>query len=183
MKMSKELTEQWRNGTLKEGVYWCEIIESPYVEQVHLPCCDDIVVEVLAPVPSYKEWKQLKDLLKEYKKQLSEIKNAYIELTTQDEYGSYYIDEAKLFVEIVGKITKDYGELELKHDDVLESGLGNVDDVYLKVIDENQQLKELLRECREVLKIVIYGSLNNLNNPRHGAIYLLPKIDKAIGEK
>lgn len=59
------------------------------------------------------ENQQLKELLKEYKKQLSEIKIAYIDLTTQDEYGSYYIDEAKLFVEIVGKIIKDYGELEL----------------------------------------------------------------------
>ena len=53
---------------------------------------------------------KLKELLKEYKKQLSEIKNAYIDLTTQDEYGSYYIDEAKLFVEIVGKIIKDFDE-------------------------------------------------------------------------
>lgn len=55
-----------------------------------------------------KENKKLKELLKEYKKQLSEIKNAYIDLTTQDEYGSYYIDEAKLFVEIVGKTIKDF---------------------------------------------------------------------------
>ena len=56
------------------------------------------------------ENQQLKELLKEYKKQLSEIKNAYIDLTTQDEYGSYYIDEAKLFVEIVGKTIKDFDE-------------------------------------------------------------------------
>ena len=56
------------------------------------------------------ENQQLKELLKEYKKQLSEIKDAYIDLTTQDEYGSYYIDEAKLFVEIVEKIIKDYDE-------------------------------------------------------------------------
>ena len=54
------------------------------------------------------ENQQLKELLKEYKKQLSEIKDAFIDLTTQDEYGSYYIDEAKLFVEIVGKTIKDY---------------------------------------------------------------------------
>ena len=53
---------------------------------------------------------QLKELLKEYKNQLSEIKNAYIDLTTQDEYGSYYIDEAKLFVEIIGKTIKDFDE-------------------------------------------------------------------------
>lgn len=56
------------------------------------------------------ENQQLKELLKEYKKYLSEIKNAYIDLTTQDEYGSYYIDEAKLFVEIVGKTIKDFDE-------------------------------------------------------------------------
>lgn len=55
-----------------------------------------------------EENKKLKELLKEYEKQLSEIKNAYIDLTTQDEYGSYYIDEAKLFVEIVGKTIIDF---------------------------------------------------------------------------
>lgn len=35
------------------------------------------------------------------------------------------------------------------------TGLGNIDDVYkhyLKVIDENKQLKELLKECREVIE-------------------------------
>ena len=32
------------------------------------------------------------------------------DLTTQDEYGSYYIDDAKLFVEIVGKTIKDFDE-------------------------------------------------------------------------
>lgn len=57
---------------------------------------------------SQKYIEELEGLLKEYEKQLSEIKNAYIDLTTQDEYGSYYIDEAKLFVEIVGKTIKDF---------------------------------------------------------------------------
>ena len=130
--MSKELTEQWQNGTLPQGYYYIianteqkhKVIfylpERNTEDEAHLDLKDQFVLEVLALVPRYKEWKQLKDLLKEYKKQLSEIKNAYIDLTTQDEYGSYYIDEAKLFVEIVGKITKDYGELELKHDDVLK---------------------------------------------------------------
>lgn len=45
-------------------------------------------------------------------KALEEIKNAYIDLTTQDEYGSYYIDEAKLFVDIVGKIIKELKEID-----------------------------------------------------------------------
>lgn len=45
-------------------------------------------------------------------KQLLEIKNAYIDLTTQDEYGSYYIEEAKDFVDIVGRILKEAGLLQ-----------------------------------------------------------------------
>lgn len=45
-------------------------------------------------------------------KQLLEIKNAYIDLTTQDEYGSYYIDEAKDFINIVGRILKEASLLQ-----------------------------------------------------------------------
>lgn len=50
-------------------------------------------------------------------KALEEIKNAYIDLTTQDEYGSYYIDEAKLFVEIVGKTIKDFDKNKIDKQD------------------------------------------------------------------
>ena len=50
------LTEQWKKGELEQCEYWCKITESPYVERVYLPCCDDIIVEVLAPVPSYEEY-------------------------------------------------------------------------------------------------------------------------------
>lgn len=50
----------------------------------------------------------------------------------------------------------------------------------LDVAKENQKLKELLKECREVLKITIYGSLNELTNSRHGAVYLLPKINEVL---
>ena len=66
-------------------------------------------------------------------------------------------------------------------------GLGNIDDVYkhyLKVIDENQQLKELLKECR-------YKIIADLDNARlcessvdiEDFEYLLNRIDNAIGEK
>ena len=50
--------------------------------------------------------------LERTKKYLSEIKNAYIDLTTQDEYGSYYIEEAKDFVDTVGRILKEAGLLQ-----------------------------------------------------------------------
>ena len=48
---------------------------------------------------------------------------------------------------------------------------------------ENQQLKGLLRECREVLELVVYSNSSNFASPTYGAEYLLPKITNAIGEK
>lgn len=120
-----DLTEQWKKGELPSGWYWVEgsraegiyAYTAEYLNNMYRPRNSE---KIIVPVPSYEEWQQLKELLKGYKKQLSEIKNAYIDLTTQDEYGSYYIDEAKLFVEIVGKTIKDYDELELKQDEVLK---------------------------------------------------------------
>ena len=98
------LTDQFKKGELT-GEYWCEITESPYPERVYLPTCDkDIIVEVLAPVPSYDEWKnttssfdfehkanvalfkentKLKDLLKECKEKLKYCTRETYELLTE----------------------------------------------------------------------------------------------------
>ena len=63
------------------------------------------------------------------------------------------------------------------------TGLGNIDDVYkhyLAVIEENQQLKELLKECREFFEE---------ENPKDFTVMsermdeLLIRIDNVIGEK
>lgn len=59
-----------------------------------------------------KQNKELKDKCERLEKQLLEIKDAYIDLITQDEYGSYYIEEAKDFVDIVGRILKESGLLQ-----------------------------------------------------------------------
>lgn len=60
------------------------------------------------------------------------------------------------------------------------TGLGNIEDVYnhyLNVIDENQQLKELLKECREVIKNVdtYYGNYDSTNG-----YLVINKIDEAL---
>ena len=59
------------------------------------------------------------------------------------------------------------------------TGLGNIDDVYkhyLKVIDENQQLKELLKECREILD---YAKDFAYHDP---CCKCIDKINQEIGE-
>lgn len=62
-----DLTEQWKKGELPEG--WYYVIKTGDVEMleyscncflaVDVPLIDNEVTEVLAPVPSYEEWKAL----------------------------------------------------------------------------------------------------------------------------
>ena len=68
------------------------------------------------------------------------------------------------------------------------TGLGNIDDVYnhyLKAIDENQQLKELLKTCREMLKEYQFseGDFTIGDNAEIDTSLLLKMIDNVIGEK
>jgi hypothetical protein len=69
-KNSQDLTEQWKKGELPEGRYWvkiktwCEYITMLYyTSDIFLdgdvPVDNDKIIEVLAPVPSYEEWKAL----------------------------------------------------------------------------------------------------------------------------
>ena len=67
------------------------------------------------------------------------------------------------------------------------TGLGNIDDIYnlyLKVINENQQLKELLKTCREMLKEYQYseGDFTIGDNAEIDTSLLLKMIDNTIGE-
>ena len=77
------------------------------------------------------------------------------------------------------------------------TGLGNIDDVYkhyLKVIEENKQLKELLKECRrqlEEVELYRYDVADvdqedwfRISTEQAGiAKKMITKIDHAIGEK
>ena len=66
------------------------------------------------------------------------------------------------------------------------TGLGNIDDVYkhyLKVIDENQHLKELLKECKPyVTRNVVFATVNRAEVVDLEKNELLTKIDNAIGD-
>ena len=72
---TNNLTEQWKKGELKEGEeYWVILTKEWYLRNPVEPVrafysCDcefegyydDDIKEVLAPVPSYEEWKELKE--------------------------------------------------------------------------------------------------------------------------
>lgn len=78
--MSKELTEKWRNGTLKNGYYYVTsfIGWSSEVKEIIHPfflsnkAMGDIK-EVVAPVPSYDEYNEFMQKIHILEKQLSSI--------------------------------------------------------------------------------------------------------------
>ena len=72
--MTKTLTEQWREGTLPEGLYYVEgkgdydvaLIRNRYCPVLTSPYCEDDIFESefepIEPVPSYEEYRELLDL-------------------------------------------------------------------------------------------------------------------------
>ena len=73
--MSKELTEKWKDGTLEQKYYYVQFNGNPkpFIEIELKNFLLDLVkvrdrdtIEVLAPVPSYKELQKLKKDLDEY---------------------------------------------------------------------------------------------------------------------
>lgn len=63
------------------------------------------------------------------------------------------------------------------------TGLGNIDDVYkhyLKATEENQQLKELLKECQHM---ILAYSINHDTFTKEKVIDIVKQIDNTIGEK
>ena len=74
--MSKELTEQWRNGTLEENMYYVKLPEEIIIANIYQLKQLDLVndadeIEVLAPVSSYDEYKRLQEQIKDYEKTLN----------------------------------------------------------------------------------------------------------------
>lgn len=69
--MTKSLTEQLKNGTLKDGVYYIKDNENIFIGIRYCLTMTRLIddgcpsFEVLAPVPSYDEYKKLKEQLKE----------------------------------------------------------------------------------------------------------------------
>ncbi len=124
---SEQLTEQLKKGELPYAEYYIKLAGGEYTNDVwdiggwqSFNKKGDVVVEVLAPVPSYEVYKDL-------------------------------IDGRKLLREYIKDTT-----------------------------NENARLKELLKECREVIKNVdtYYGNYDATNG-----YLVVNKIDEASGEK
>lgn len=124
--MSKELTEQWRNGTLKEGLYYIEgkgnyhiaLIRNRYCPVLTSPYCEDNVFESefvpVAPVPTYEEWvkngtwyteKSHTELLEKIDELESRLKDAeeVIKYAVSDEPRQHVFDSEDVVDSIINK--------------------------------------------------------------------------------
>lgn len=125
------LTEQWNKGKLPEGMYYIEYSGADKIDywfgNYWEDGWNDSVDEVLAEVPSYEEWRDIKD-----------------DLATCD---------------------KD---------------LNNVCEQKEELYEENTKLKELLKEAREVLKMVdtYCGDYDSING-----FLIVEKINQVLGEE
>ena len=134
------LTEQWKKGELKAGMYYIKFKGSGKLDWWHGYYWEDSwsenVEEVLAPVPSYEEWRRLQ---------------------------SSWVDEMGKAVDLQKALEWSNEQYNTKVP-VLES--------------ENQQLKELLRECRNDVNHII----SNVHLCKE-LLDLKTKIINAIGGK
>ena len=76
--MTKTLTEQWRNGTLEESMYYVKLPEEIIIANIYQLKQLDLVndadeIEVLAAVPTYDEYKRLQKRIEISTKALKEI--------------------------------------------------------------------------------------------------------------
>ena len=95
---SEQLTEQWKKGELPAGWYYIKIADIVFIDffegKVWKNKKDEYIDEVLAPVPSYDEWKAsenyidyLKQCISVYEskdKQATETSIAYNELLEEN---------------------------------------------------------------------------------------------------
>lgn len=84
--MNKELTEQWKNGTLEEGWYYLSIVPSKkcidyYYGKDFERYNEWAITKVLAPVPTYDEW--VKEGIWYTEKSHNELKKENSELVTK----------------------------------------------------------------------------------------------------
>ena len=128
--MTKDLTELWKKGELEiNNNYYLRFADGTEEIQLYiggfLMRADNEVVEVLAEVPDYIEWKN--------------YVNGYCE---EHEYNLKLQDENAKLKETI-KRTKANGNYP--------SRVSAYKSRIATLCEENQQLKELLKECRKAL--------------------------------
>lgn len=173
------LTEQWKKGELEQGWYYTQ---TGRFEEVGLDLYDKDVddwmcnsdkdlppFKILAKIPSYEEWRDLQ----EYKRIVNSYNMKPIDYDIACETVNKLLDEKE-------KLRNELG--------LLKESIGKDCGTYYTnlFLQENKQLKVLLRECEE--SVLFEAKVVKETSGKDSTAYkiltrILTKIDNVIGEK
>ena len=124
--MSKELTEQWRKGKLPCGAYYINYLGEMrvFLHKKERYKNTHEIYEILAPVPTYAEFKDLMSNLP-------------------------YIDKCRELTEKVGELEWSIEELEQQNAFECECNKE-----YADTLEKNEQLEKQLKEANDLLSSV-----------------------------
>lgn len=79
-KTPEELTEDWKAGKLEYRQYWVKnkVWEKPFIDRWRPGCsweisCKDAIEQILAPVPTYDEYKAMQEQIADASKKVEEL--------------------------------------------------------------------------------------------------------------
>lgn len=173
MKTPEELTKDWKAGKLDVGFYYVKGVDGLFgimsdyaLYRVNLNHSDNEMT-LLAPVPTYDEYKAMQEEFAEHRHYCCCMENEVMRL-----------DKAKLEEEIAKLKEK------IKKKEELIQCLGsNIDELDVKksvLIIENNKLRRLLEECVPYVTFKM-NIEKNIGCTPPGA-YLLTRINAALGE-
>lgn len=158
---SEQLTEQWKKGELPSGWYYtklwkgCNVIDY-FIGNQFLRYDDSDIVEVIALVPTFDE-------LQNMNKAVNECMAANIKLVEQnkqlkEQINKWCLDAINRGTANTVKAVKEFG----------------IPERIKELVEQNAQLKELLKECQLLLK---YLPIDDYDNK---GLILDEKIDEAL---
>lgn len=106
-----DLTEQCKKGELHDGWYWVKRVTwSECINMLYywsdtfldgdVPIDNDEIMEVLAPVPSYEEWKEYQELDEDYKRNVQ----LAIRFSLEADILKYLLKECKDVMNMAGYV-------------------------------------------------------------------------------
>ena len=190
-----DLTEQWKKGELLEGYYYVKDGENMIAEYLDgyfyndgLPMTSFSggVDKVLAKIPTYQEYLALQsdslakneasEIIAELEAKVKKLRKDYKDL-------EFKLRSYKDFKETAYDLDTSRLEEEIKELKERNNSLNNRDINLCRIANgirnENFALKELLKECKEVIKNVdtYYGNYDSTNG-----FLIVEKINQALGE-
>lgn len=169
--MSKELTDAWKAGKLNDGLYyirleddttpiaeletWCRynIDEHNELTQEFFGYPKNVISEVLAPIPSYDQFVELTEKVKELEQDVKTLTNNY---KLQEKQQAEILSHRQALVDEFGDFEALYEELVRLRKEVAKG-----DEIIGKLLNEGHAAIEKNKQLSRLLKGRLEKALNN----------------------